>query len=140
MVLLAGSGGGVLAMATSTSPVGARAASGNNCSAAAFTPDIQGPFRAPNPSDLSLSSKGRFRCGGRLSHANLKVVLQGRVNGRWTTLATLRKTLALSAGKTYTLRTRPLACRANAHQTSVRTHVELNGLRGTSPSRTVLCI
>lgn len=129
-----------LATATSTWSGTADAASANaanHCSATAIGPAIIGHSR--DITRLSVASVGRFRCSGGLNGAVLKVVLQGRVRGHWRELAGVKLTRNMQAARTYTLRAK-LACRSNPHQMSVRTHVELNGLRGTSPSRAVFCV
>lgn len=91
-------------------------ASAGKCSSEAAGPEIK---------NLTMFSKGVFRCTAANRNVHATVVLEVREKGRWSDFATVRRTFDMKAGRKYVLRTRSYHCSSEAHYTQVRTLAEL---------------
>jgi hypothetical protein len=77
---------------------------------------------------------GRF-CSPESRTETVTVLLEGRIDGKWTTIARVSKRLHMRAGKTYTLSTTTIQCKNTTRSIQMRTTIVL----GTGPKhRSVL--
>jgi hypothetical protein len=78
---------------------------------------VYGPLTQP---DNTLLSKGTFRCSVGYRAAGVSVAVQRRVQGRWTTVAAVHRTMNVAAGRSYTVSV-SVPCRAALGPTGVTT-------------------
>lgn len=83
---------------------------------------VTGPFQTDRPyqrSTATVVSKGSFRCVAAYPGTQVRVALQQRVNGHWTTLGQTRTTIDVASGRRYTVRTK-VGCRASSTFTGAK--------------------
>jgi hypothetical protein len=104
---------GVTTAVSSASSVSAQAA---RCGVGTGGPVIKYP---------TIYAFGRF-CTPVRRTDNATVVLQGRINGKWTRITGVTKQLHMRPGRTYILTTPAIHCTATTQSMRMRTHVVLN--------------
>jgi hypothetical protein len=73
----------------------------------------------------SVNAIGRFHCSTYVRKATETIVLEGSVNGKWTTLESASRNLHPRRNTTYLVETPAIPCSANPHHENVRARFRL---------------